>query len=198
MKIQLVAPWHSMDEMPEFERQILIMCYSIGDNNLNCDWTWIVDSEDWETTLIKIPVFKGFRSNKKEACTGFAWCYLGDLAVMEFNRMVVKETAQDSPSVRYVGSGGSGYSRTGFGSAGGGGFSYVFMGGSGSGGSSHGSPAIGGNGGGMSPDGKAMCDLASSGVYPGWGVAGDLSQMRWPIGGIPGAYPQEKAEKEQD
>jgi len=56
----------------------------------------------------------------------------------------------------------------------------------------------GGSGGGMSPDGKAMCDLASSGVYPGWGVAGDLSQMRWPIGGIPGAYPQEKAEKEQD
>lgn len=196
MKIQLVAPWHSMTERPDVEKYVTFLGWK-GADRLPYMHTAFFDYKQQMAHF-----FRNWTALDDFAY--FAWAYKDDLAASEIRRMLVKETAQDVPSVRYVGPGGSGYSRTGFGSAGGGGTSYGFMGGSGSGGSSHGS-SIGGNGGGMSPDGMAIQRDGSSaafdwrdGVNPGWGVAGDMSQMRWPIGGIPGAYPQEKAEKEQD
>jgi len=188
MKIQLVAPWHSMDEMPEFERQVLVMCYQVKDLKLNVDWSYVIDSADWDCMKDYVEIPEECKTNNvclDVECKGFAWCYLIDLAAMEFNRMLVKETSHGPAviggqiirdgqiiNIRGGGSGGSGYSRTGS----------AFVGGSGSGGSSHGSSfsSVGG------------------GVCPGWGVAGDMSQMRWPIGGMPGVHPQEKAEKEQD
>ncbi len=178
MKIQLVAPWHSMDEMPEFERQILVMCYQVKDLKLNVDWSYVIDSADWDCMKDYVEIPEECKTNNvclDVECKSFAWCYLIDLAAIEFNRMLVKETSQDGPSVRYVGAGGSGYGRTGFGSAGGGGMSYGAMGGSGSGGSSHGSSFS-----------------SVGGVDPGWGVGADLSKM-WPWGGGSG-----RMKKEQD
>jgi len=183
MKIQLVAPWHSMTERPDVEKYVTFLGWKGADRLPYMHTAFF----DYKQQMVHF--FRNWTALDDFAY--FAWAYKDDLAASEIRRMLVKETSQDVKSVPAGspivmigggGSGGSGYGRTGYGSAGGGGFSYGFMGGSGSGGSSHGSSfsSVGG------------------GVCPGWGVAGDMSQMRWPIGGMPGVHPQEKAEKEQD
>ncbi len=125
-----------MDEMPKLNKTFLFMCYTLDGNELCADSFYNDEKIDWPPPYwIEVEDM----IEEKIVAHPFCWAYTSDLAAVEFNRMLMKETAQDAPSIRYVGAGGSGYGRTGFGSAGGGGTSYSLMGGSGSGGSSHGS-----------------------------------------------------------
>lgn len=87
MTIEIKAPWHSMDEVPETMQMILIMCYTIEGNILNCCRTKIWYREDWEEDKNIICNIVENTAGDLD-CKGFAWCYLSDLAAMEFQRMV--------------------------------------------------------------------------------------------------------------